>query len=89
MKNIRYIIIGVLFLQACAGGTYYHLDADDRLKQQGYHANEANRLINTNAKNRSSNQKASEKYRQQANENAKAQSKVKSGIKYDRSFKFY
>ena len=53
-----------LMIYSCASGKYT-LNDYEKGKLTGYHANEANRLININKKNRKSNREAAEEYRKE------------------------
>jgi uncharacterized protein YceK len=89
MKTLVLSFFVMLALQGCSGEGFYHLDSEEKAKQKGYHANEANRLIDANEKNKKANQQAAEKNRVAANEQAKAHSRSKKGASNDRTFKFY
>jgi hypothetical protein len=76
------IILLALGSYSCAQyQTAYHMDDSDKQRQQGYHANEANRVLDTNRENKNANSKAAEKKRQAANEKAAEKSKAKKGSK--------
>lgn len=65
------IYICTITLFSCAGSsTAYQMDATEKEKQRGYHANEANKIIDKNKSNRKANQTAAEKNRRKANEAA-------------------
>jgi predicted SPOUT superfamily RNA methylase MTH1 len=77
-QNIILISCFALFLYSCAGNsTAYQMDASEKEKQRGYHANEANRIIDTNKQNRKANAKTAEKNRQQTNREAEEKAKLK------------
>ncbi len=62
-KGLWLLSVSILFC-ACATGNY-RLSEYEKGKLRGYHANEANRLIEINKKNKKINQKAAEKQRQE------------------------
>jgi hypothetical protein len=82
-------------LYSCAGNsTAYQMDETEKEKQRGYHANEANKIIDTNKQNRSANAKNAEKNRQLANKAAaeaarEKEKKNKSTKKSKDKFTFY
>ncbi len=89
-KDMRLVSLGIVsmwLLMGCSGEGFYHLDSEERGKQRGYHANEANRLLDANEKNRKTNQVAAEKHRQ--NMNAQAKAKTRKGVVNNREFNFY
>lgn len=83
----------MITLYSCAGNsTAYQMDASEKEKQRGYHANEANRIIDKNKQNRSANAKSAEKNRQQTNNAAAEAAKTKkksSSKKSQNKFTFY
>ncbi len=85
------LMISVMY--SCAGNsTAYQMDATEKEKQRGYHANEANKIIDKNKANRSANAKSAEKNRQQTNRAAEeaARAKKKSSSKKSQDkFTFY
>ena len=94
-KSQKFILIlcSAFFMYSCAGNsTAYQMDASEKEKQRGYHANEANRIIDINKQNRSANAKTAEKNRQKTNQQAaeasKAKKKKASGKSQDK-FTFY
>ena len=56
--------LSIIVFYSCASGNY-RLSEYEKGKLRGYHANEANRLIDINKKNRKANKKAAEKDRQE------------------------
>jgi len=66
MRKVLWIatMVGFILFYACATGPY-RLTEYEKGQLKGYHANEANRLIDVNQKNRKANQKEAEKYRQE------------------------
>ena len=64
MKKGLWIVAISILCWACATGPY-RLSEYEKGKLKGYHANEANRLIEVNKRNRKANQKAAEKHRQE------------------------
>ena len=75
----RLLIIGLMLasLVSCLGKKQYYMSKQEKSNQKGYHANNANKIVDKNAKNRSVNQKASEKNRQNTNEAAAEKAKTK------------
>ena len=67
------------------------LNSYEKGKQEGFHANEANRLLNANEKNKKANKKASEKQKseQSAQLNAINNNKHKKVNTNTGVFKFY
>jgi hypothetical protein len=64
MKKGLWMVAVSMMCCACTTGQY-RLSEYEKGKLKGYHANEANRLIEANKKNRKANQKAAEKNRQE------------------------
>ena len=60
MKRILIFTVCVGFLCGCAGNAY-HLNSYEKEGQRGYHANQANKLIDKNEANKKANTKAAEK----------------------------
>ena len=72
------IYICSITLLSCAGSsTAYQMDETEKEKQRGYHANEANKIIDKNKSNRKANQNAAEKNRRKTNEAAAEAAKEK------------
>jgi len=87
----RYLIYGgilMLIAAACNPSKQMQLNSTERQAQRGYHANQAEKIIDENAKNRKKNQASSEKNRQEANKQA-AQKKSASTGTNTGSFNFY
>jgi len=87
------IYICSITLLSCAGSsTAYQMDATEKEKQRGYHANEANKIIDKNKSNRKANQNAAEKNRRKTNEaaaeSAREKKKTSSG-KGSTKYSFY
>ena len=93
LKRSSYLILVyalVVSLYSCAGGSNaYHLDASEKEKQRGFHANEANKIIDKNKQNKNANAKNAEKNRQQTNSDAADKAKKKSSKKNQDKFSFY
>lgn len=88
----RLLIIGLMLasLVSCLGKKQYYMSKQEKSNQKGYHANNANKIVDKNAKNRSVNQKASEKNRQNTNEAAAEKAKTKGKSKRPSGeFQFY
>ncbi|MDB5274731.1 MAG: hypothetical protein JWO58_3098 [Chitinophagaceae bacterium] len=88
------IYISSIVLLSCAGSsTAYQMDATEKEKQRGYHANEANKIIDKNKSNRKANQRGAEKDRQKANqaaaESAREKKKTSSGKPASTKYSFY
>ncbi len=64
MRSILGILSVTIMCYACSAGNY-RLSEYEKGKLRGYHANEAQRLIDINKKNQKTNRKAAEKFRQQ------------------------
>jgi predicted glycosyltransferase len=76
LYSATYICLITLF--SCAGSsTAYQMDETEKEKQRGYHANEANKIIDKNKSNRKANQRAAEKNRKKTNEAAAETAKEK------------
>jgi hypothetical protein len=95
LKKYLYSAIYVcsITLFSCAGSsTAYQMDATEKEKQRGYHANEANKVIDKNRSNRKANQSAAEKNRRKTNEaaaeTAREKKKTSSG-KGSTKYSFY
>ncbi len=72
------IYVCTIMLISCGGSkTAYQMDATEKEKQRGYHANEANKIIDKNKSNRKANQNAAEKNRRKTNEAAAEAAKEK------------
>lgn len=88
----RLLIIGIMSicLFSCIGKKHYQLSAAERKNQKGFHANQAKKIIDKNAKNRSVNQKNAEKNRQKTNaEAAEKAASTKKTVKHSGHFNFY
>jgi hypothetical protein len=90
MKKVLFFIVCGGFLAGCTGSAY-HLSDYEKDAQRGFHANQANKIIETNEKNKKVNAKALEKQKQAQNDhlNALNKNKPKGGHINDRTFKFY
>lgn len=64
MRDLLLITLFCLLFFSCSTSNY-RLSEYEKGKLKGYHANEANRLIEANNKNRKANRRAAEKYRQE------------------------
>ncbi len=87
------IYISLITLFSCAGSsTAYQMDATEKEKQRGYHANQANKIIDKNKSNRKANANAAEKNRRKTNEaaaeTAREKKKTSSG-KGSTKYSFY
>ena len=78
MKNVGWIIGIVLGISGCAAGGQ-KLSEVDKGKLQGYHANEANRLVSINEKNKKVNKKSVKKNRLAQIERLNADKPTKKG----------
>jgi hypothetical protein len=70
---MKRLLIGTLMLASllsCLGKKQYYMSKQDKSNQKGFHANQANKIVSENEKNKAVNQKASEKNRQKTNEDA-------------------
>ncbi|HSZ24205.1 MAG TPA: hypothetical protein VK766_00720 [Cytophagaceae bacterium] len=91
MRRILFYTVCVGIISSCSGGKAYKLNGYEKEAQEGYHANEANRLIDKNAQNKKANQKAAEKSKQEQNArlNTLNKNKPKGGVINNRTFNFY
>lgn len=64
MRSLLLVTMFCLLIFSCSTSNY-RLSEYEKGKLKGYHANEANRLIEANNKNRKVNRRAAEKYRQE------------------------
>lgn len=90
MRKMLLFVGCVVFLSGCAGNAY-HLNSYEKEGQKGFHANQANKLIDKNEANKNANKKAAEKSKSEQNDrlNALNKNKPKGGVMNTRSFKFY
>ncbi len=90
MKKLLIFAISVGVLTGCANNAY-HLSSYEKEGQKGYHANQANKIIDKNAKNKEANKKAAEKAKRDQNDhlNALNKNKTKTASIQSRTFKFY
>ena len=90
---MKRLLIGTLMLASllsCSGKKQYYMNKKQKSKQEGFHANQANKIVSENEKNKTANQKASEKNRQKTNEAAAEKSKTTGkSNKPSGEFKFY
>jgi hypothetical protein len=90
---MKRLLIGTLMLASllsCLGKKQYYMSKQDKSNQKGFHANQANKIVSENEKNKAVNQKASEKNRQKTNEAAAEKAKTKGKSKKPSGeFKFY
>ncbi|MCS6823315.1 MAG: hypothetical protein NZ529_03405 [Cytophagaceae bacterium] len=87
---MRYTVFLItLFISGCVSNPYF-VDGVQKGAMEGYDANEANRPINANEKNKKINQKATVKYQEAQQKHLASLNKSKfKKINTDRSFKFY
>ncbi|MBC7451815.1 MAG: hypothetical protein H7259_10035 [Cytophagales bacterium] len=87
----RLLIITVMIcLFSCSGKKHYHMSNHEQKNQKGYHATQAKKIVDKNAKNRASNQKTAEKNRQKTNEAASTKAADgKKPAKHSGIFNFY
>lgn len=91
MKKIAFFVVVGFVLAACSAKPY-KMTAVDKETQRGFHHNEAQRILDTNEKNKDKNAKANEKSKEAQNEHLNALNKNKAkgaAANKDRSFKFY
>ena len=90
MKRLLIISLMLASLVSCLGKKQYYMNKQEKYNEKGYHANNANKIVDENAKNRNVNQKASEKNRQKTNEAAAEKAKTKGKSKRPSGeFQFY
>ena len=90
MKRLLICSILLASFASCLGKKQYYMSKQEKSSQKGFHANQANKVVTENEKNKAINQKASEKNRQKTNaaaaEKAKTNGKTK---KASGEFNFY
>jgi hypothetical protein len=86
-------ICSIALFSCASSSTAYQMDATEKEKQRGYHATEANKVIDKNRSNRKANQRGAEKNRQKTNqaaaEAAKEKKKTSSGKSGSTKYSFY
>jgi hypothetical protein len=77
-----------------SGSKAYKLNKQEKQAQQGYHSQEAAKIIDSNKKHKKANQKAADKNRQKTTEelsklNSESATKFKKPKKHHGTFKYY
>jgi hypothetical protein len=92
MKKALVILVLGTLISACARDSAYRMSEYEKKAQRGYHANEAQRLLDSNEKNKKANQKAADKYREEQNKQLNSinnRNNKKYTSSNNRTFKFY
>lgn len=90
---MKRLLIGSLMLVtlfSCLGKKQYYMTKQEKHKQKGFHANQANKIVSENEKNKEINKKSAEKNRQKTNADAAEKAKTTGKSKKPSGeFKFY
>jgi hypothetical protein len=91
---VRFFFILVVFSGCNSGASKYKLSAYEKKGQKGYHANQAEKIIDENKDHKKANQKAADKNRIKSSEeltklNNASANKFKKPKKHHGVFKYY